>query len=200
MKDLRIIVTGGTIDKVHDPKTEGLAFSPDGATHIPELLRIGRCHFPVVDLLMLKDSLYFDESDREAIARAVTTAPEEAVVLTHGTGTMGQTARFLAPLVQGKTVVLTGAMRPYLPVFLGWRVQPRGRGCRGPASWSRGLGRDERARLPRRRARQEYRAGPVRRLTLRTGAAGRPRGAAGETGRSADQAVRYQAPACGRRA
>ncbi|MDU8909773.1 asparaginase domain-containing protein [Aestuariicoccus sp. MJ-SS9] len=113
MKDLRIIVTGGTIDKVHDPRTEGLSFAPDGATHLPEMLRIGRCHFPTVELLMLKDSLYFDDADRAAIAGAVAAAPEEAVVVTHGTGTMGDTARFLAPRIGDKTVVLTGAMRPF---------------------------------------------------------------------------------------
>lgn len=113
MKPLRVIVTGGTIDKVHDTQTEGLAFSPDGATHIPELLRIGRCDFPVVQLVMLKDSLHFDDADRRAIADAVDAAPEEAIVITHGTGTMGQTARFLEPRVAGKTVVLTGAMRPF---------------------------------------------------------------------------------------
>ena len=28
----------------------------------PEMLRIGRCHFPVVQLLMLKDSLYFEDA------------------------------------------------------------------------------------------------------------------------------------------
>jgi len=113
MKDLRIIVTGGTIDKTHDPRTEGLTFEPDGATHIPELLRIGRCHFPAVELLMLKDSLHFDDTDREAIVAAVARAGEEAIVITHGTGTMGETARFLHGRHPGKTVVLTGAMRPF---------------------------------------------------------------------------------------
>lgn len=113
MKDVRILVTGGTIDKVHDPKTEGLGFSPDGATHIPEVLRIGRCHFPSVEVLMLKDSLYFDDADREAIANAVENAAETSLIITHGTGTMGQTARFLQGRSPGKTIVLTGAMRPF---------------------------------------------------------------------------------------
>ena len=113
MQDLRIIVTGGTIDKVHDTRTEGLSFAPDGATHIPEMLRIGRCQFPVVQLLMLKDSLYFDDADRAAILNAATQAPEPAVVITHGTGTMGDTARFLAGNTGDKCVVLTGAMRPF---------------------------------------------------------------------------------------
>ena len=113
MRRVRILVTGGTIDKVHDPATEGLGFAPDGTTHIPEMLRIGRCHFPVVERLMLKDSLYFDDADRDMIAGAVARAEEPALVITHGTGTMGQTARFLAPTVTDKTVVLTGAMRPF---------------------------------------------------------------------------------------
>ena len=112
-RDVRIIVTGGTIDKVHDIRTEGLGFSKDGATHIPEMLQIGRCHFPVVQVLMLKDSLDFEDGDRAAIADAVMAAPEKGVIVTHGTGTMGRTARSLSPLVDGKTVVLTGAMRPF---------------------------------------------------------------------------------------
>lgn len=111
--DLRIIVTGGTIDKVHDVKTEGLAFAPDGSTHVPQMLATGRCRFPVVELLMLKDSLDFDEADRAAIAAAVACAPEHAVVVTHGTGTMGETARYLAGRTPDKCVVLTGAMRPF---------------------------------------------------------------------------------------
>lgn len=113
MQDVRIITTGGTIDKVHDVRTESLAFDPDGATHIPDILRIGRCHFPVVEKLMLKDSLDFEDHDREAIAEAVVHAPETALVITHGTGTMGETARFLVGRAPQKTVVLTGAMRPF---------------------------------------------------------------------------------------
>ncbi len=113
MKSLRIVITGGTIDKVHDPRSEGLAFSPDGATHIPEMLRIGRCDFPVTDVVMLKDSLYFEDGDRAEIADAVRRAPEDAVVVTHGTGTMGNTARYLEGQALGKTIVLTGAMRPF---------------------------------------------------------------------------------------
>lgn len=117
LKDVRIIATGGTIDKVHDVRSEALAFDPAGTTHIPQMLRIGRCHFPVVELLMLKDSLDFDDADRAAIAAAVARAAEPAIVLTHGTGTMGESARFLEGVARdiapGKTVVLTGAMRPF---------------------------------------------------------------------------------------
>ena len=113
MNDVRIIVTGGTIDKVHDPMTEGLAFAKDQSTHIPEILSIGRCHFPRVERIMLKDSLDFDDADRDAIVTAVAACQETAIVVTHGTGTMGDSARWLAERVGGKTVVFTGAMRPH---------------------------------------------------------------------------------------
>ena len=113
MKDVRIIVTGGTIDKVHDPATEALAFSEDNTTHVPEILSLARCHFPTVQLLMLKDSLDFDDDDRAAIVEAILAAPEPAIVVTHGTGTMGQSARWISKRVSGKTIVLTGAMRPH---------------------------------------------------------------------------------------
>ncbi|SHF22418.1 L-asparaginase [Litoreibacter ascidiaceicola] len=113
MKDVRIIVTGGTIDKVHDPATEALAFSEDNTTHVPEILSLARCHFPTVQLLMLKDSLDFDDDDRATIVEAILAAPEPAIVVTHGTGTMGQSARWISKRVSGKTIVLTGAMRPH---------------------------------------------------------------------------------------
>ena len=111
--DVRFIVTGGTIDKIHDPSTEGLAFAADGSTHIPEILSHGRCDFSHVQKIMLKDSLDFDDADRDAIVAAIQAAPEQALVVTHGTGTMGQSARWIAERVTGKTIVLTGAMRPH---------------------------------------------------------------------------------------
>lgn len=113
MKSVRIIVTGGTIDKIHDAATESLGFAKDGNTHLPEILAQSRCHFPTVQQVMLKDSLDFDDADRATIVQAILDAPEPAIVVTHGTGTMGQSARWIAARVQAKTVVLTGAMRPY---------------------------------------------------------------------------------------
>ena len=113
MKDIRLIVTGGTIDKIHNPKTEGLAFAADGSTHIPELLSMGKCYFPTVQFLMLKDSLDFDVTDLEALAQAINAAHEAGIVVTHGTSTMAESARWIAERVSEKTVILTGAMRPH---------------------------------------------------------------------------------------
>lgn len=113
MKQVRIIVTGGTIDKVHDMLTEGLGFDPAGTTHLPEILRQARCYFPEVHPLMLKDSLELTAEDRATLLDAILAAPEDSIVITHGTSTMGETARYLEGRVDGKTVVLTGAMRPF---------------------------------------------------------------------------------------
>lgn len=112
---VRILITGGTLDKAHDPLTERFGFQT-GATHLPTLLEEARADAKF-DVLFLKDSAEFSDEDRAAIARAVVAATEERLVLTHGTSTMGDTARFLAPIMEAeapsKTLVLTGAMRPF---------------------------------------------------------------------------------------
>lgn len=110
--DLRILVTGGTLDKVHDWAAEALVLDAAAGSAVPGLLEAGRCRYPVVQVVLFKDSLEFDDRDRAAIADAVRDAPEKRLVVTHGTGTMGLTARYLDGLGLGKTVVLTGAMRP----------------------------------------------------------------------------------------
>lgn len=108
---VRVFVTGGTFDKEYDELTGTLHFE---ATHLPEMLRRGRCMLDVrVDVLMMIDSLEMKEAHRQRIVQACREAPEEQIVITHGTDTMVDTARILADGVPGKTIVLTGAMVPY---------------------------------------------------------------------------------------
>jgi L-asparaginase len=66
-----------------------------------------------IDTLMMKDSLFMTDADREQIAKTCKRAKEKAIVITHGTDTMPETARYLAPRVKNKTIILTGAMVPY---------------------------------------------------------------------------------------
>ena len=108
--NILILTTGGTIDKVHDVRTESLIF--DGSTAVSDILKYGRTDFPRVQSLMSIDSLDMSIAHREAILEAVNAAPETRIVVTHGTGTMEQTAKFLKGKVGHKTIVLTGAMRP----------------------------------------------------------------------------------------
>jgi L-asparaginase len=109
-----IFVTGGTFDKRYNELAGTLTF---GDTHVPEMLRLGRCRIDVaIHPLMMIDSLEMRAVDREAIALACLSATESRLVITHGTDTMVETAHALAsaiPAAHGKTIVLTGAMVPY---------------------------------------------------------------------------------------
>lgn len=108
---LRLLVTGGTFDKEYD-EISGALFFKD--THVPEMLRLGRCRVPVtVETIMLVDSLQMTPADRARIAARCREAAETRLVITHGTDTMVETAAVLAREVEGKTIVLTGAMIPY---------------------------------------------------------------------------------------
>jgi len=108
---IRIFVTGGTFDKNYDEIHGRLTF---GDTHLPEMLRLGRCRLDVsIRTLMMIDSLDMTDADRELIVRHCAQSDESRIVITHGTDTMVETAAALARGVTGKTVVLTGAMIPY---------------------------------------------------------------------------------------
>jgi len=106
-----VLITGGTLDKVHDTATEALVL--DGVTRVPKIFDQGRARISRTQNLMQIDSLDMSNDDRAKIAKAVQTAPETRLVITHGTGTMELTAKALDAQVGSKTVVLTGAMRPW---------------------------------------------------------------------------------------
>jgi len=107
----RIFITGGTFDKEYN-ELDGKLFFKD--THINEMLKLGRCNIETdVRTLMMIDSLEMTDEDRTAILENCLKCPEERIVITHGTDTMAETARFLGPKIKNKTVILTGAMVPY---------------------------------------------------------------------------------------
>jgi len=111
---IRIVVTGGTFDKQYDELKGALSFS---ATHLPEMLRLGRSRVGVtVDSLMMIDSLDMTPADRARIVERCREAAEPRIVITHGTDTMVATANALAtatPALANKTLFLTAAMLPY---------------------------------------------------------------------------------------
>ncbi|MGB3455404.1 MAG: asparaginase domain-containing protein [Litorimonas sp.] len=111
--DVLILTTGGTLDKVHDLVREALVFDREAGSCVPAILAQARADFPRVEQLMTLDSLDMIDADRQQLVDAVLAAPENHIVITHGTGTMGLTARFIAERIKGKTVVLTGSMRPH---------------------------------------------------------------------------------------
>jgi L-asparaginase len=107
---IRVLVTGGTFDKEYNELNGELYFKD---THLQELLEMGRNKVPVqIETLMMIDSLEMTDSDRELIVQRCADCPESKIIITHGTDTMAETARWLARNISGKTIVLTGAMIP----------------------------------------------------------------------------------------
>ena len=108
---IKILITGGTFDKEYD-EVHGALFFKD--THIHEMLRLGRCRLDVkVRSIMMVDSLEMTDDCRLRVADACRRAPEDRLVITHGTDTMVETAAVLAKERTAKTIVLTGAMIPW---------------------------------------------------------------------------------------
>ena len=108
---IAVFVTGGTFDKEYNEISGELYFKD---THIREILELGRAHLEIkVKKLMLVDSLNMTNKDRGVILENCINAKDKKIVITHGTDTMTETARFLARKNLKKTIVLTGAMIPY---------------------------------------------------------------------------------------
>ncbi len=108
---IQIIITGGTFDKEYNELTGQLFFKD---THLHEMLKLGRCSVEVeVETLMMIDSLEMNDEHRESIALHCMQSKQKRIIITHGTDTMPETAKYLASRIHGKTIVLTGAMVPY---------------------------------------------------------------------------------------
>lgn len=111
---VRILITGGTFDKHYDALQGELTFQN---THLPKILENVRCTLPVeLEINQLIDSLEMVMENRIKILESCRQAPEEHILVTHGTDTMAETARVLGSAGLKKTVVLTGAMVPYTVV------------------------------------------------------------------------------------
>lgn len=108
---LKIFITGGTLDKEYRQTDGELVLTK---THVNEILSTGKCSLDVdLEIVMLKDSLFMDELDRQKILIKCLECSQERILITHGTDTMAQTAAVLGPELTQKTVVLVGAMIPF---------------------------------------------------------------------------------------
>ncbi len=109
---IQVFVTGGTFDKEYDFITGKLFFKD---THLKEMFARGRCTADIdIKTLMMIDSLEMTKADREIIAHNCRRTKAKEIVITHGTDTMVDTAKYLAKeQIKGKTIILMGAMIPY---------------------------------------------------------------------------------------
>jgi len=106
---LKIFTTGGSLDKGYSTReSEFVVQEPQ----IGEVLEAANVAFDYeIESLLMKDSLEISEEDRALIEARVRSEECRHILITHGTDTMALTAQRLSS-VEGKTIVLTGAMQP----------------------------------------------------------------------------------------
>jgi L-asparaginase len=61
---------------------------------------------------MMVDSLDMTDQDREVLVKNISSAKEKNIVITHGTDTMVETAKYINKRAIDKTVVITGTLIP----------------------------------------------------------------------------------------
>lgn len=109
---IKIFITGGTFDKEYDELNGSLTLQRESS--LQEILKVGRYRLDTdIVTLMMIDSLDMRDEDRKVILENCKKAPENRIVITHGTDTMIETAKVLAGGIKDKAIVLTGAMIPY---------------------------------------------------------------------------------------
>ena len=106
---LRVISTGGTIDKVY---FDAASTYDVGEPQVGPLFKEANVTFEyVVESVLQKDSLAMTDEDRDLIRQRVAASPERLILITHGTDTMTATAARLEG-IKDKVIVLTGSMLP----------------------------------------------------------------------------------------
>jgi L-asparaginase len=109
---IKILTTGGTIDKIYFDATSEYEI---GDPTIPHIFHEASVYAEYeLESLMRKDSLDLTDADRSIIRQRCEDSQYAKILITHGTDTMCQTAEHLISDggIKGKTIVLTGALAP----------------------------------------------------------------------------------------
>ena len=106
-----ILTTGGTIDNLDYDMPENY---PEGhKSLIPELLSQARVTSKYrVEELMSKDSRFINDVDRAVMVSACETATEEQILISHGTLSMVETAKYIGQKKISKSIILFGSHIP----------------------------------------------------------------------------------------
>ena len=106
-----ILNTGGTFNKRYNPLSGEMEVPFDNLA--PTKILANFTYEVEMAGLIYKDSLDMNSEDRKMIAKIISASDETHFILIHGTDTMDLTAAFLDEVLEGKVVILTGAMVPF---------------------------------------------------------------------------------------
>ncbi|MFA6251111.1 MAG: asparaginase domain-containing protein [Candidatus Paceibacterota bacterium] len=111
---IQFFITGGTIDDVDYDSLDNIPQKPK--SFVPELLDLLKQSNVTIDfsseILFLKDSRFIFDEDRKVILEKCQSCKSEKIIITHGSFTMAETAKFLLKQNIGKTIVLVGSITP----------------------------------------------------------------------------------------
>lgn len=114
---VHIVITGGTIDSVWNGAQDTVVV-PEHST-LPDYFKELGANLKFYEELefsevCMKDSRAITEEDRKLIVNAIEESKAEKIIITHGTYTMPDTARFIKEHLKRKdqTIILTGSMVP----------------------------------------------------------------------------------------
>ena len=123
---LHFILTGGTIDSYYDG-TKDTAITNEHSV-VPKFIKILKlyeeCEFTEV---CMKDSRELNETDRKNILEAVINSKSQRIIITHGTYTLPDTARYLQAKLKdhGKIIIFVCSMIPlagFTPTDAGFNI------------------------------------------------------------------------------
>ena len=105
---IHIITTGGTIEGL-DYETKR-SENQESKISIQDFFRLANVSFPYsIENVLNKDSRSITDEDRQLLVDKIKANSANEIILTHGTFTMEDTAKYIGKLNLGKTIVLVGS-------------------------------------------------------------------------------------------
>ncbi len=123
---LHFIMTGGTIDSYYDGTKDTAV--PNEHSVVPKFIKTLKlyetCEFTEV---CMKDSRGLNDSDRKKILKTVEKSKPKRTIITHGTYTLSDTARYLEAHLKNKdkTIIFVCSMIPlegFIPTDAGFNI------------------------------------------------------------------------------
>ena len=113
IEKIEFIITGGTIDSYYDSIKD--AVTPLKKSVLPAFIESLKLDEQVsFKIICMKDSRSLTPVDIKKVLQTINNSKAKKIIVTHGTYTMPDTARFLGANLKRKdqTIILTGAMIP----------------------------------------------------------------------------------------
>ncbi len=110
---IHFILTGGTIDSYYDGTRDTVV--PNKYSVIPEFIKSLKLYADTkFTVVYMKDSRAINQKDRQDLLKAVEESPSAKIIITHGTYTMPDTARYLKANLKrdDQIIILTASMIP----------------------------------------------------------------------------------------